>query len=320
MDLGPWTLDSRVTDPLLARIGYTPLVELPALSPKPGVRFFAKLEWFNPTGSVKDRIAWFMLEEAERDGRLKPGMTVLEATTGNTGIALAMAARRKRYPVHVVVPDNAMPEIRELLEAHGAKVLWGPADQGTRGAIAMSRQLAGTGHYFLTDQFGNPANVQAHYMTTGVEILEACPNVDVFVSGMGTGGTITGVGRRLREENPRVKLVAVEPHPGERVQGLKTLQDGFIPAILDLEQLDGKILVQAREAFFWTRELARREGLFGGLSSGAVLYGALKWAQRMERGNVVLLFADGGWKYLSTGLWQNPMADSREGLDETVWW
>lgn len=307
-------------DPLLARIGNTPLVELPAMSPKPGIRFFAKLEWFNPTGSVKDRIAWFMLEEAEREGRLRSGMTVLEATTGNTGIALAMAGRRKGYAVQVVVPDNAMPEIRELLEAHGATVTWGPSDLGTRGAVTMAKELASTGNYFLTDQFGNPANVQAHYTTTGAEVLEALPDVDVFVSGMGTGGTITGVGRRLREANPEVKLVAVEPHPGERLQGLKTLQDGFIPPILDLSQLDAKVLVRAKDAFFWTRELARREGLFGGLSSGAVIYGALKWAQRMEQGNMVLLFADAGWKYLSTGLWRDPTRDDREGLDETVWW
>lgn len=313
-------MQTRTADPLLARIGNTPLVELPALSPKPGIRFFAKLEWFNPTGSVKDRIAWFMLEEAEQEGRLRPGMTVLEATTGNTGIALAMAARRKGYAAEVVVPDNAMPEIRELLQAHGAIVTWGPAGLGTRGAVTMAKELASTGDYFLTDQFSNPANVQAHYTTTGAEVLEALPAVDVFISGVGTGGTITGVGRRLREANPAVKLVAVEPHPGERLQGLKTLQDGFIPPILDLSQLDGKILVRAKDAFFWTRELARREGLFGGLSSGAVLYGALKWAQRMEQGNMVLLFADAGWKYLSTGLWRDPTRDDREGLDETVWW
>ncbi len=263
-------------DPLLGRIGGTPLIELPACSPKSGIRMFAKLEWFNPSGSVKDRIAWFMLEDAERQGRLRPGMTVVEATTGNTGIALALAARRKGYLARVVVPDNAMPEIRELLEAHGAQVVWGPADQGTRGAIALARQIASAEGYFLTDQFANPANVSAHYQTTGPEVLDALPDVDVFVSGVGTGGTITGVGRRLREHNPRVKLVAVEPHLGDRLQGLKSLQDGFIPPILDLGQLDGKILVRAKEAFFWTRELARREGLFGGLSSGAVLYGALK--------------------------------------------
>ena len=307
-------------DPLLARIGQTPLVELPNCSPKPGIKVFAKLEWFNPTGSVKDRVAWFMVEEAEERGVLKPGATIIEATTGNTGIALAFAGRRKGYRVKTVVPDNAMPEIRELLEAHGAEVVWGPAGEGTRGAIALAKRLAAEEGYFLPDQFSNPANVQAHYLTTGREVLESLAQVDVFVSGMGTGGTITGVGRRLREHNPAVKLVAIEPHLGDHLQGLKTLQDGFIPPILDLGQLDGKILVYAKDAFFWTRELARREGLFGGLSSGAALYGALKWAQRMERGNIVVLFADGGWKYLSTGLWRNPSIDSREGLDDTVWW
>ena len=308
------------SDPLLTRVGNTPLVELPAFSPKPGLRIFAKLEWFNPTGSVKDRIAWFMLEEAERQGVLKPGITVVEATTGNTGIALALAGRRKNYRVQVVVPANVMPEIRELLEAHGADVIWGPADEGTRGAISVAKALGEQPGYYQPDQFGNPGNVLAHYLTTGREIVESLPAVDVFVSGLGTGGTITGVGRRLREHNPKIKLVAVEPHLGSQLQGLKSLQDGFIPPILDLEQLDGKILVHAKDAFFWTRELARREGLFGGLSSGAALYGALKWAQRMDEGNIAVLFADGGWKYLSTGLWRNPQMDEQEGLDNTVWW
>lgn len=308
------------SDPLLQRIGNTPLVELPSFRPKPGVRLFAKLEWFNPTGSVKDRIAWFMIEQAERQGLLKPGMTLVEATTGNTGIALSLAGRRKGYRVKVVVPENAMPEIRELLEAHGAEVIWGPTGEGTRGAIGLAKTLGADRDHFLPDQFGNQANVQAHYLTTGVEIIEGLTDVDVFVAGVGTGGTITGVGKRLREHNPRVKLVAVEPHLGSQLQGLKSLQDGFIPPILDLSCLDAKILVYARDAFFWTRELARREGLFGGLSSGAVLYGALKWAQRMEHGNIVMLFADGGWKYLSTGLWRNSQVDAREGLDDTVWW
>ncbi|MBI2887443.1 MAG: cysteine synthase family protein [Chloroflexi bacterium] len=308
------------SDPLLARIGNTPLVELPAFSPRPGVRLYAKLEWFNPTGSVKDRIAWFMVEQAERQGLLRRGMTLVEATTGNTGIALSLAARRKGYRARVVVPENAMFEIRELLEAHGAEVVEGPAGEGTRGAIGRARDIASGPGYYLPDQFSNPANVLAHYLTTGAEILQDLPQVDVFVAGVGTGGTITGVGRRLREHNPRVKLVAVEPHLGNQLQGLKSLQDGFIPPILDLAQLDGKILVYAREAFFWTRELARRQALFGGLSSGAVLYGALKWAERMEQGNMVLLFADGGWKYLSTGLWRSPQMDERQGLDDTVWW
>ena len=308
------------SDPLYSRLGNTPLVELPFFNPKPGVRLFAKLEWFNPTGSVKDRIAWFMLEDAERRGALKPGMTIVEATTGNTGIALALAGKRKGYRVQVMVPGNAMPEIGELLTAHGAEVVWAPRDEGTRGAIRMAKALGARPEYFLPDQFSNPVNVQAHYLTTGAEIVASLPEVDVFVAGIGTGGTITGVGRRLREQNPRVTLVAVEPHLGSQLQGLKSLQDGFIPPILDLEQLDGKILVYARDAFYWTRELARREGLFGGLSSGAVLCGALRWAERMDRGNVVMLFADGGWKYLSTGLWGDAKTHERADLDDTVWW
>lgn len=307
-------------DPLLNRIGNTPMVPLPNCSPKPDIRIFAKLEWFNPTGSVKDRIAWFMLERAEEQGHARPGMTVVEATTGNTGIALTLACRRKGYAVKTVVPENAMPEILELLEAHGAEVIKGPEGEGTRGAIRLARELAQLPGHIILDQFGNQANVEAHYLTTGPEVLEQVPEVDVFVAGMGTGGTITGVGRRLREHNPNVQLVAIEPHLGNQVQGLRSLQEGFIPPILDLEQLSGKILVYSKDAFFWTRELARREGLFGGLSSGAALYGALKWAQRLEQATIVVLFADAGWKYLSTGLWCNPSVDSREGLDDTVWW
>lgn len=311
---------SAADDPLLARIGNTPLVELPHCSPKPGIRIWAKLEWFNPSGSVKDRIALYMLERAEREGLITPGATIVEATTGNTGIALSLVGRRKGYRVKAVVPENAMPEIRELLEAHGAEVIWGPTGEGTRGAIRVARELGHQPGHYILDQFGNEANVEAHYQTTGAEILRALPSVDVFVAGMGTGGTVTGVGRRLREANPNVQLVAMEPHLGDFVQGLRSLREGFIPPILDLNQLSGKILVYAKDAFFWTRELARREGLFAGLSSGAALYGALKWVQRLETANVVVLFADGGWKYLSTGLWQDPTIDNREGLDDTIWW
>jgi cysteine synthase B len=247
-------------------------------------------------------------------------MTIVEATTGNTGIALTLACRRKGYQVITVVPENAMFEIRELLAAHGAEVVMGPPGEGTRGAIRMAREMAAQPGRHILDQFSNEANVDAHYQTTGAEILEALPDVDVFVAGMGTGGTITGVGRRLREHNPNVQLVAMEPHLGSQVQGLRSLREGFIPPILDLSILNGKILVHGKEAFFWTRELARREGLFGGLSSGAALYGALKWAQRLDRAEIVVLFADAGWKYLSTGLWRDPTIDSREGLDDTVWW
>lgn len=308
------------SDPLLSRIGNTPLIPLSHCSPRSGIRLWAKLEWFNPSGSVKDRIAWYMLAHAEQQGIIQPGDTIVEATTGNTGIALTLVGRRKGYRVKTVVPRNVMPEIHELLEAHGAEVIWGPPGEGVRGAIRMARDIATTSGHYVLDQFGNAANVEAHYLTTGAEIVQALPEVDVFVAGLGTGGTITGVGRRLREHNPHVQLVALEPHLGTGVQGLRSLEEGFIPPILDLEQLNGKILVHAKEAFFWTRELARREGLFAGLSSGAALYGALKWAQRLERANIVVLFADGGWKYLSTGLWHDPSIDNREGLDDTVWW
>ncbi|MBM2826280.1 MAG: cysK [Dehalococcoidia bacterium] len=311
----------RQKDPILDSIGNTPLVELRNLSPKPGVRMYAKLEGMNPSGSIKDRIAKYMIEDAEDRGFLKPGMTIVEASTGNTGIALSLVGRRKGYEVVVVVPGNAIPEIKELLQAHGAKVIWGPPDQGTSGARRLAQTLASQNDWYMLDQFGNPANIKAHYETTGVEILQDLPDVDVFVAGLGTGGTVTGVGRRLKEHNPEVKVVAVEPHQGSLIQGIKSLDDGFIPPILDLTVLDAKYLVYAKEAFEWTREIAHQEGIFTGLSSGAVLKGAMRWAQEhMDQGNIVVLFADSGWKYLSTGVWSAPKEEAWEDLDDILWW
>ena len=306
---------------LIDAIGRTPLVELRNCSPKPEVRFFAKLEGGNPTGSLKDRIVRAMLLEAERDGRLKPGDTVVEASTGNTGIALAMIGRALRYDVRIVTPENVFPEIPRALQVYGAAVEWVPAEAGVRRAIEVAKERAAQEGWLLLDQFGNPANVQAHYDTTGPEILADLPQVDVFIAGLGTGGTLMGVGRRLKEANPQAQIIAVEPHPGTQLQGLKSLADGFVPPILDLNLLDGKILVRSHHAFRATAELMRRESIFAGISSGAVLHAALKVAQRLDSGNVVLLFADSGWKYLGTNLWTSPPKPGEgEELDDTIWW
>ena len=306
---------------LTEAIGRTPLVELRHCSPKPSVRLFAKLEGWNPTGSVKDRIVRAMLAAAEREGRLAPGGTVIEASTGNTGIALAMVGRALGYDVRIVMPENVYPEIPRALSVYGTAVEWVPGDLGVRRAIDVAREKAEREGWFFLDQFCNPANAQAHYETTGPEILDDLPQVDAFVAGLGTGGTLMGVGRRLKEENPNVQVIAVEPHPGNQLQGLKSLADGFIPPILDLDQLDGKILVRSEQGFRAAAEVMRREAIFAGVSSGAVFHAALNVARRLERGNVVLLFADSGWKYLGTNLWTAPPETGEaEELDDTIWW
>ena len=306
---------------ILHAIERTPLVELRNCSPRPGVRFFAKLEGQSATGSVKDRIARQMVLGPERDGRLHPGDTLVVASTGNTGIALAMVGRARGYHVRVVMPENVVPEIARTLAAYGANVEWVPTEQGMRKAITVARELGNQEGWLVLDQFSDPSNVQAHYDTTGPEILEDIAQVDVFVAGLGTGGTLMGAGRRLKEANRNTRVIAVEPHPGNQLQGLKSLSDGFTPPILDLDLLDGKILVRTRHAFRATAEVMRREAIFAGISSGAVLHAALKVAQRLPRGNVVLLFADSGWKYLATNLWTGAPDDAEQHeLDDIVWW
>ena len=306
---------------LIHAIGSTPMVELRNCSPKPDVRLFAKLEGWNPTGSVKDRIVRQMLLAAERDGRLRPGDTVIEASTGNTGIALAMIGRALGYNVHIVMPKNVFPEIPRTLAVYGAAVEWVSAEEGVPRAIEVARANAEREGWFFLDQFCSPHNIRAHYEATGPEILEDVPQVDLFVAGLGTGGTLMGAGRRLKEANPKTQVIAVEPHPGNQLQGLKSLADGFIPPILDLDLLDGKILVRSGSAFRAASEVTRREAIFAGISSGAVLHAALKATQRIDRGNVVLIFADSGWKYLGTNLWASaPESDESEELDDTIWW
>ena len=306
---------------VLHTIGQTPMVELKHLSPKPDVRLFAKLEGANPTGSIKDRIVKHMLQHAERDGRIVPGDTVIEASTGNTGIALAMIGKAMGYRARIVMPRNVYPEIPRTLAVYDAEVHWVPAEEGVTGAMAVARKMAEDEGGFMLDQFRNPHNVRAHYVWTGQEILEEVPQVDIFVAGLGTGGTLMGTGERLKEVNPATKVIAVEPHPGNQLQGLKSLSDGFIPPILDLSFLDGKILVRSGHAFRAARLLMQREGIFGGISAGAVLHAGLKFAERIEKGNIVLVFADSGWKYLDTNLWSRPLPEhEEEDLDDIIWW
>jgi cysteine synthase len=289
---------------LVDLIANTPLVEMPSLSPRPGIRFFAKLEGQNPSGSLKDRIALYMVQRAEERGDLRPGMTILEATSGNTGVALAMIARIKRYPIKIVMPDSVSIERTLVMRAFGAEVIHTEGAKYTDGAIDLAQRMADDdSSYFLTAQFDNADNPLAHYETTGPEILRDLPDVDAFIAGIGTGGTLTGVGRYLKERRPQTKVICVEPRPGDLIEGLHTLE-GFAPGVYDEAVVDERIAVSADDAFVATRELARSEGIFAGVSAGAVLCAARALAERVERGNFVLLVGDGGWKYLSTGVWE----------------
>ena len=302
-------------------IGNTPLVELGTLSPNENVKLFAKLESANPTGSVKDRVARSMMKAAEESGAIAPGQTILEPTSGNTGISLAMICRRKGYPLKVVMPDNVTQERTQLLRMYGAEIVYSPGEQGSNGAVAKALEMAGDdASYYMPYQYGNQANPLAHYNGTALEILEEIPDVTAFVAGLGTGGTLMGNGRRLKEElGDAVKIVAAEPMQGEPVQGLRSLDDGFIPPIIDLSVLDRKIFVTNRDAIIWTRKLLDEEGIFAGVSSGAIASIAVRIAGELDEGNVVFLVCDDGWKYLSSGIYTLPV-DDIENLDSTVWW
>ena len=305
---------------ILDAIGNTPLVGMPRMSPKPGVRLWAKLEGQNPTGSTKDRIAKRMIEAAEASGDLAPGKVILEPTSGNTGIALAMVARRKEYPITVVLPDNASEERIGLLQLYGAEIVFSPGDEGTNGSIEVARALARDDRYFMPFQFGNPANPQAHYEGTGAEIARDLPEVTHFVAGLGTGGTLTGTGRRLHEHNPDIRVVAAEPELGGLIYGLRSLEEGFVPAVFDETVIDRKFLVNSSDAIRATRELVEREGIFAGVSSGAVVHVARRVVADLEEGDVVCLLADGGWKYLSTGAWAPEIEQAEKGISESLWW
>ena len=305
---------------LVQSIGATPLVELKRLSPKPGVRIWAKLESRNPTGSIKDRVARALIEDAEAKGAIKPGMTILEPTSGNTGISLAMICKRKGYPLRVVMPESVTAERTQLLKMYGAEIIYSPGDLGSNGAVEMALELAQADPtLYMPYQYGNPANPMAHYNGTAPEILDELDDVAAFVAGLGTGGTLMGVGRRLKEELPDVKIVAAEPMQGEPVQGLRSLDDGFIPPIIDISLLDRKIFVSNRDAVIWTRKLLDEEGLFAGVSSGAIARVAVRIADELDEGNVVFIVCDDGWRYLSSGIYTRPVDEVAE-LESTLWW
>ena len=307
---------------ILATIGNTPMVELQRLSPNPQVRIFAKLEGQNPTGSVKDRIALKMIERAEADGEISSNRTILEPTSGNTGISLAMIGRLKGYQVKVVMPENVSEERSQLLYAYGAEIVFSDGEQGSNGSIEVARDMAAKNphDYLMMYQYGNSGNPDAHYETTGTEVIEAVPDVTTFVAGLGTGGTLMGVARRLKEHNPDVRIVAVAPEPDDFISGLRRLEDGFIPPILDINMLDARLLVGSLPAFRTTKELLHEEGIFAGISSGSVVFGAMRQAERMESGNIVCLLADGGWKYLSTSLWTKDYEQLEQEVQGKIWW
>jgi cysteine synthase B len=301
-------------------VGNTPLVELPEISPKEGVRIFAKLEGRNPTGSVKDRVAKSMIEAAEASGAIEPGQSVLEPTSGNTGISLGLICRRKGYPLKVVMPDNVTEERTQLLEMFGAEIVYSEGAKGSNGAVELALEMAeADSSVYMPYQYGNEANPLAHYNGTAPEILDELDEVAAFVGGLGTGGTLMGVGRRLKEHDPQTQIVAAEPMQGELVQGLRSLDDGFIPPIIDLSVLDRKIMVSNRDAIVWTQKLLREEGLFAGVSSGAIAAICVRIAEELDSGNVVFLVPDDGWKYLSSGVYTKSV-DELEDVDSTVWW
>ena len=312
---------------VLDLIGNTPMVDVSALSPHPGARILVKLEGQNPAGSVKDRIAKAMVEEAEADGTLVPGRTIIEPSSGNTGIALAMIARLRGYPIKVVLPENVSVERRQMLEVFGAEIISSPGAEGSNGAVRLARRLADENpDWAFLYQYANEANPRVHYATTGPEILRDVPDITHFVAGLGTSGTLMGVGTYLKEQRPEVQVLAVEPPSGELVQGLRSLDDGYIPPVFEKwggnELLDGKRIVRSRESLECTRRLADECGIFAGISSGAALAGALKVAERLgedEQATIVFVASDAGWKYLSTGAWTADLDEAVANADAIVY-
>jgi cysteine synthase B len=311
--------ESTLAASLLDLVGSTPLVELPRLSPKPGVRIYAKLEGQNPTGSLKDRVAKAMIDAAEESGGLEPGRRLLEPTSGNTGIALALVAKLRGYPLTCVMPANVTEERRRLLRLYGADIVDSPPEQGSNGAVRLALELAERDpSLFMPLQYANEANPRAHHDGTGAEIVAALDRVDVLVAGLGTGGTLMGAGARVREAFPDVVVAAAEPLPGDEVMGLRSLADGYVPPILDVSKLDRKLLVSNEQSIAGLRLLLEREGIFGGVSSGAVVHAALRLAAELDEGVVVCVLADGGWKYLSAGFWDAEDVD--DAMGRSVWW
>jgi [CysO sulfur-carrier protein]-thiocarboxylate-dependent cysteine synthase len=308
---------------ILDAIGNTPLIEVPRLSPVDSVRLWVKLEGQNPTGSVKDRVALALVEAGEASGELTADKIILEPTSGNTGIALAMVCSIRGYRFTAVMPDNASAERVQLLEAFGAEIIFSPGDKGTNGSVALAQELAQDPKYYMPFQYGNAANIDAHYKGTGAEIVADLPDVKAFVAGLGTGGTLMGVGKRLREHNPNVRIVAAEPKLGELVYGLRSLEQGYIPPIFDPDAIDGKVMVSARDSILWTRELLKKEGIFAGISAGAVIWVAQRVAEKIAEdggGDIVCLLPDGGWKYMSTEAWTQEIDTAETQVEEVLWW
>ncbi len=310
-------------DSILELIGNTPLVRLHKMSPKESVAIWVKLEGQNPTGSVKDRIVKAMIDAARADGSLQPGQRILEPTSGNTGLALALFGSLYGHPVHCVMPASVSVERRDLLKFFGAELTLSPGELGSNGAVAMATEMAAQDpDVFMPMQYENEHNPGIHFATTGPEILRDCPEITHFVAGLGTGGTLTGVGRFYRDHKSEVKIVAAAPHPGDLVQGLRSLDEGYIPPVLDESVLDGRIVVDSRTSFSVVKRLLEDEGIFAGISAGAAVRTAQRLAERLDEGHIVVLLADGGWKYLSTGLWAREYEDIEgdEEIEGKVWW
>ena len=318
MSLAPPAL--HVSPDVVSTIGNTPLVELQKLTPKPEVRILAKLESHNPTGSIKDRTALSLIEDAERRGKIRPGDTIMEPTSGNTGISLAMICRVRGYRLVAVMPENVTEERRQLLRIYGAEIVESPGETGSNGSVEMALRLSAENGLYMPFQYGNPANPRAHYEGTAEEIVRDCPEVDVFVAGLGTGGTLMGSAQRLKEHRPDIRIIACEPLQGDPVSGLRSLDDGFVPPILDLSKLDRKLLVANHDALLMTRRLASEEGIFAGVSSGAVIHTCVRIAKQMDRGTIVGVVCDGGWKYLSAGIYTGDIDVVEDTLDRGIFW
>lgn len=310
-----------VASSLLDLIGSTPLVELSRISPKPSVKIYAKLEGTNPTGSIKDRVAKSMIEAAEASGELEPGRPLLEPTSGNTGHSLAMVAKLKGYPLTCVMPENATEERKRMLRLYGAEIVLSPGEEGSNGAVRLALTMAERDpRYFMPFQYANPFNPRAHYEGTGAEIAEALDRVDVLVAGLGTGGTLMGTGERLRESFPDLVVAAAEPLPGDPVMGLRSLDDGYVPPILDVSKLDRKMLVSNEESVRAVRALLELEGIFAGVSCGATVHVARRIAEEMDEGVIVAILADAGWKYISADFWDASDEALGESMERTIWW
>ena len=305
-------------------IGNTPIIEVSELSPNPDVKIYAKLEGQNPAGSVKDRIAKAMILSAEREAKLTSGSVILEPSSGNTGIALAMISSIRGYHLKIVLPDNVSIERRQLLEVWGAEIISSPGSEGSNGAVRRAQQLAEENpDWVFLYQYGNEANPEIHYTTTGPEIFQDVPDISHFIAGLGTSGTLMGVGRFLKEQNPNIQILAVEPPAGENVEGLRSLEDGFIPPVFEnwngMNLLDGKRIIRPIESLECTRKLAQTSGIFAGISSGAALAGALRVAEQIEQGSIVFIVCDGGWKYLSTEAWTKPLDEVADSINRIIY-